>query len=506
VARFCSQLAHIYSQISKPIFDVVLMFGQLFLLAKERSGSGMQLHYPWMLGTAIVLLTGFVLRRATPPFGRLAEEEGRLHGVLRAVHARLITHSEEIAFYGGHKVEETALRAAYNNLVRHTNSIYRQRIFYTMLEQFLMKYVWGAGGLVMIAIPTLMRSSEKDAAEKAMDSSQMADGVSQRTQGFVTAKGLLISAADALERLLSSWKEVTELAGYTARVSDMMETFSDVQRGRFVKTVGAEADRLLQQRGEVVDDQPLIRLEDVPVMTPNGDVLVRRLSFEIRPGMHLLITGPNGCGKSSLFRMIGGLWQVHGGRLFKPSKGAMFYIPQRPYLTNGSLRDQFIYPDTLEDMRRKGRADADLEALVQVVDLGGVVKREGGWNSVAEWRDVLSGGEKQRVAMARLFYHHPQFAILDECTSAVSIDVEGQMYLYAKQIGITLITVTHRPTLWKYHTHLLQFDGQGNYTFSELNATARLSLQEERDRLRAQLAGVPKLQERLKELDGLLGE
>ena len=120
--------------------------------------------------------------------------------------------------------------------------------------------------------------------------------------------------------------------------------------------------------------------------------------------------------------------------------------------------------------------------------------------------NLVSGGEKQRLAMARLFYHKPLYAILDECTSAVSIDVEGKMYTKAKELGITLLTVSHRHTLWKYHDYLLQYDGCKNYSFTKLNAEIRLSLKEEKTQIEEQLRNVPTKHKRLKELCHLLGE
>ncbi|RZF49053.1 hypothetical protein LSTR_LSTR013948 [Laodelphax striatellus] len=121
-------------------------------------------------------------------------------------------------------------------------------------------------------------------------------------------------------------------------------------------------------------------------------------------------------------------------------------------------------------MLRRGKTDADLTKHLERVQLSYLLQRENGWDTIADWIDVLSGGEKQRIAMARLFYHAPQFAILDECTSAVSVDVEGSMYDYCREAGITLFTVSHRRSLWKHHEYYLQMDGRGSFEFKKIEA------------------------------------
>ena len=147
-------------------------------------------------------------------------------------------------------------------------------------------------------------------------------------------------------------------------------------------------------------------------------------------------------------RIVAGLWPVYRGLVSRPrcigTDGIMF-LPQRPYLTLGTLRDQVIYPDGEVEMRSKNRRDIELKRVLEEARLGYLPDREGGWDTKKEWKDVLSGGEKQRMAIARLLYHEPRYAFIDEGTSAVSSDVEGLLYERAKDKGISRSTPT---VLW----------------------------------------------------------
>jgi len=159
-------------------------------------------------------------------------------------------------------------------------------------------------------------------------------------------------------------------------------------------------------------------------------------------------------------------------------------------------------------VKKSGKTLEDLKEILEAVHLAYLPAREGGWDTRKEWKDVLSGGEKQRMGMARLFYHRPKFGVLDECTSAVSTDVEGIMYQHAKDLGITLITISHRPTLTKYHNRLLTLTGDaaGSWALTTVGtAEERMGIDREILLLESKLAEVETWQKRVKELEVLLG-
>lgn len=136
--------------------------------------------------------------------------------------------------------------------------------------------------------------------------------------GFVTNRRLLLSSSDAFGRLMYSYKEVSELAGYTQRVADLLTVMDDIKHGHYEKQLVSSADTaenaaILKGRGKIEDsEEGNVEFFDVPIVSPNGDVLMKKITFAVKPGEHLLIVGPNGSGKSSLFRILGGLWPVYG--------------------------------------------------------------------------------------------------------------------------------------------------------------------------------------------------
>lgn len=454
IDKFCESATDLYSNISKPLLDICIYVYRLTMNLGGKTPSILMLY---------LLFTGFVLTHLRRPTGRLTVEEQKLEGEFRYVNSRLITNSEEIAFYQGNTREKLTLLASYSKLRTHLRKFLEFRVGMGIIDNMIGKYFASVVGFYAVSIPFFTENHPLLSGENS----------GQRLQAYYTYGRMLVKLAEAIGRLVLAGREMSRLAGFTARMTELISVLSELNKGKYERTMVNNAVNGMSEigpnKGKMVFVDNLIKFENVPLVTPNGDVLVKELSFEVKSGMNVLVCGPNGCGKSSLFRILGELWPTWGGKVTKPQRGKLFYIPQRPYMTLGTLRDQIIYPHTRDEMLRSGKTDEDLMKYLDIVQLTYVEQRENGLNAIEDWIDVLSGGEKQRVAMARLFYHSPQFAILDECTSAVSVDVEGQMYSYCREAGITLFTVSHRKSLWVHHDYYLQFDGRGGYEFGPID-------------------------------------
>ncbi|KAM9827617.1 ATP-binding cassette sub-family D member 3a [Neosynchiropus ocellatus] len=458
VEKFCNSVVDLYSNLSKPLLDIGLYIFKL-ATAIGAQGPGIMMSY--------LLISGLFLTRLRRPIGKMTVIEQRYEGEYRYVNSRLITNSEEIAFYNGNTREKLTIHSTFKKLVDHLHNFIFFRFSMGFVDSIIAKYLATVVGYLVVSRPFLTPNHPRH-----LNSTH-----SELLEDYYQSGRMLLRMSQALGRIVLAGREMTRLSGFTARIIELMKVLKELNAGKYERTMVSQQEKesdnieklsLVPGRGKIINRDNLIKFDHTPLATPNGDILIQDLTFEVSSGTNVLVCGPNGCGKSSLFRVLGELWPLFGGQLTKPDRGKLFYVPQRPYMTLGSLRDQVIYPDTLEDQRKKGISDQVLKEYLDNVQLGHILSREGSWDTVKDWMDVLSGGEKQRMAMARLFYHKPQFAILDECTSAVSVDVEDYIYNHCRTVGITLFTVSHRKSLWKHHEFYLHMDGRGNYEFKPI--------------------------------------
>jgi vitamin B12/bleomycin/antimicrobial peptide transport system ATP-binding/permease protein len=211
-------------------------------------------------------------------------------------------------------------------------------------------------------------------------------------------------------------------------------------------------ENIASQRGddrrqiEVAEDPARVALENITLATPDWTrVLQRHVSFAVADGDALLLTGPTGAGKTSLMRAVAGLWNFGSGRILRPPPDEIMFMPQKPYLILGSIGQQIRYP------RASGVSDQTVMEVLREVDLAHLPEQFGGLDAELNWADVLSGGEQQRLAFARLLLNRPRFAILDEATSALDVASEERLYSRLACLPTAFISIGHRPSLRKFH-------------------------------------------------------
>lgn len=240
-----------------------------------------------------------------------------------------------------------------------------------------------------------------------------------------------------------AYKDLLELAGLTTRLYTLISTLLNLPP---LPAVSSDADDTIELSHvdvgiplTIAKDPISMSAEDVELAGSSSGAtgtspdssppLVKDLSFLLKEGDHLMITGANGVGKTAVARVLAGIWAPQGASAVvrrpasSPSSSSsfpstsprppVFVVPQRAYMVTGSLLDQVIYPHSYPQFVKSGKTEKDLMDILEMVFLAYLPEREGGWGTRKEWRDILSGGEKQRMGLARAFYHRPRFAILD---------------------------------------------------------------------------------------------
>ena len=248
---------------------------------------------------------------------------------------------------------------------------------------------------------------------------------------------------------------IDRLAAFSASIS-RLEGF----QGKVEAIAGQNAClEAREQASRSVRRDGAILVSHVDLVPPRSQrLLIRDLSVEVDNHQRLLVVGPSGCGKTSFLRMVSGLWPPAAGHVERPGEGELLFIPQKPYMLLGSLREQLCYPQQPERF-----SDEQLRHVLEQVRLSELVSRYPDLDIKQDWPRLLSLGEQQRLAFARLLLTAPRFVVLDEATSALDVATERHLYALLAQREMAFVSVGHRPTLTAFHDTVLELDGTGSW-------------------------------------------
>lgn len=278
------------------------------------------------------------------------------------------------------------------------------------------------------------------------------------------AQGAFIRIFFSLNLIVARFQELTSFGAGIDRLYTFAENIEQPSQTETEELTESDAEKQeLTQPTFTVEEGEGVSLADLTLMTPNYQrTLITNLSIALSEGEGLLVKGPSGCGKSSLLRAMAGLWNSGQGTIHRPQPGKILFLPQRPYMIVGSLRDQMIYPNMEIEA-----TDEELKAILQQINLPDLDERFEGFDAVEDWSSVLSLGEQQRLTFARLLLNKPQYAILDEATSALDLSNEASLYEHLKHLETTFLSVGHRSTLTNYHERTLKLAADTTWELSE---------------------------------------
>ena len=367
-----------------------------------------------VIASALMMIIG---RR----FITVSERKNQTEAELRYLLTRLRENGESIALIQGEEEERQGVDRSLGAVLKTWRSICYQ----TMKTTF----VSSSSGFIAPILPVIL------CAPKFLEGSMTLGQVMQAASAFTIVQG-------AFNWLVDNYPKLADWTASARRAASLMVSLDGLERAESGGDGGQGVGRIeITRDGE----DAAIHLFDLSVTLDDGTAVLDDTDIAIKPGERVLVAGESGTGKSTLVRAISGLWPWGGGQIVIQRDAKLMMLPQRPYIPIGSLRRAAAYPDPAEAHKLKDIAEA-----FKHVGLGHLIDRI---EDEAPWDQTLSGGEKQRLAFARIFLHNPDIIVLDEATAA--LDPESQdtlMELLSKQPEeTTLVSVGHRPELEAFH-------------------------------------------------------
>ncbi len=402
------------------IFDALLTFSLniLILWSISRTLTFSLFGYA-AFATSILLIAGKNLVKID--FDQLRYEADFRYGL---VHIR--DNAESIAFYSGENPERSETERRLGEVVRNFNLLIIWRVIIDVMRRSI-NYAGNFFPYLIMAIPYFQGDIDYGRFIQA-------------SFAFGMVEGSLFFIVNQIEELAKFTAGIGRLEGFQSKV----ESISQVQP---------------KSNEKIISDYSSILIKNADLSPPGSNKsIIKNLNLSIDTKQSLLVVGPSGCGKTSLLRMISGLWEPNKGVVKKPKTGDLLFIPQKPYMILGSLREQLCYPTEVAKY-----SDEHLTSVLNEVNLKTLVDRYPNLDIKQDWPRILSLGEQQRLAFARLLLNSPSFAVLDEATSALDIETEKKLYNLLQERELSLISVGHRPSLKDFHENILELNGKGDW-------------------------------------------